>query len=143
VQMDMGLDPGQQFLLVEGFDDIVLPSGIKALDDIFLLGKRGEKDNRDILILGVSFQLTAERKTIHAGHHDIKENNIRDQGTQQLRGLFRAISPHDIIESLLQDSDQGCPTDLVVINKKNRVRGLDHGMDREWMFRDIYAILPY
>ena len=130
--MDVGPDPGQQFLLIEGLDDIILAAGVKTFDDICLLGKRGEKNDRDILIFRIFFQFAAERETIHAGHHHVQENNVRGQGTQQLHGFFRAVAKDYCIVSLFQDTDQWCPCEQIVVNEEDGVLYRSrHGRSRE------------
>ena len=86
-----GLYPGHQLLGIKGLDHIVVSPQLKPQHLVKDLALGGEHDNRD---LGAGAQLAAHLIAVHAGKHQIKENQVRVEDRENVQRLLAV--PHDL-----------------------------------------------
>ena len=73
----MGVDPGQHFVVLERFGQVVDTAGLEPLDLGGSLGQGSHKDNRDVPGGGEGFQLPTGLEAIDARHHHVHQDQVR------------------------------------------------------------------
>jgi hypothetical protein len=76
-QLDVSLDSRQQLARAERLDQIVVGACSHALHAAFLAGTGRQKDNRNRTCLVVGAQPPEQFQSVHAGYHDVGQNQIR------------------------------------------------------------------
>ena len=56
--------------------DIIHGAYIEATSFVFGAGLSGEEDDRDFVCGGISLEAGTDFVAVHAGHHDVEENEI-------------------------------------------------------------------
>ena len=94
----MGPDPGEQFFLGGGFDDVILGTGGKAGNDVLLVVAGGDEQDGNVGGARRRLDDPAGIQTGHAGHIDIEQNQVRQvtlkdgQGARTAVGLDHSIA---------------------------------------------------
>src|SRR5690606_19164149 len=60
--------PGKHFIQLKRLGDVVSAADGKAAYLGACFGKSGEENDRDVFVLRISFELSAEFKSVHFGH---------------------------------------------------------------------------
>ena len=73
----MGIHPSVQFKSAEGLDDVIHGPHSEPFVEVFGLGQRDQEDYRDGRRCRVLLEGDTDLETVHAGHSDIKEDQVR------------------------------------------------------------------
>ena len=88
-------DADQQFLLVERFGDVVRRAGLEPFDDVVGRVQCREEDDRNLLRLRIGFQFLGHFVTVHAGHHDVEQDQVRGLFFDGLQRFHTVIGSDD------------------------------------------------
>jgi hypothetical protein len=72
-----GSDAGDEFEAVNGFGEEVVGPGVDSPFDIADFVEGGDHDDGDIAEPGIGADFFADLEAAHAGHHDIKDDDVR------------------------------------------------------------------
>lgn len=73
----MRLNAGENLLFKEWFYDVVDGARLEGSDLLFGFMESDHEEHRDPTPAIIVFQTVARFKAIHAGHHDVEENEVR------------------------------------------------------------------
>ncbi len=80
------LSADQQFVVVEGFDQIVEGSGLHGRHRLIHLAKGGDHDHRQIGVGG--FNVLQQPQAIHDGHSHVGDDQIQIALFDDFQGFF-------------------------------------------------------
>ena len=86
-----GVDARIEQEVVDRLGEEILRTRIKAADTVFGIAQRRYHDHRDVAGYRISFQAAADFVTVHAGHHNVEQDNLRVMLARHLDRL-RAIA---------------------------------------------------
>ena len=69
-----GANTGQQFVAAEGFDQVVIGTGVESANAVFDLAFRGQHENRSVLTEPT--QLAGHRESVELRHHDVEQDQV-------------------------------------------------------------------
>ncbi len=78
VEFQVGLGPGENDGLADGLGDVIHRPQFQAPGLVRLLPQGGEEDHRDIAGPVMVLQPPTDLPSVHPGHHDVEQNEIRD-----------------------------------------------------------------
>ncbi len=107
----MELDTRNQFRAVEWLGDVVHAANFESLGGEFFIGGCGEENDGDLAGDGVFLEDFAEVDASHARHHDVEENEIREDGFEFEECLLGALGGDDFVAVF----EEECADDLDVL----------------------------
>ncbi len=72
----MGVNPGQDFFVLEGFCDVIDRAQLEALDLVHGLGESGHEDHRDLPQVVAGLEPSAGFEAIEVRHEDEEEDEV-------------------------------------------------------------------
>ena len=134
-QFDEVFDAGQEHLGVEGFGDVVVGSGFKALEHVFFGGFGGEEDDGDVTGGDVFFQGVAELVAVEFGHHDVADDQVGDLFEGFGEALFAIYRFNDCVLGLERFSDV---MSHIIVVFHHQDDGLFLGCVKIFLFGHVY-----
>lgn len=86
----MNADSRQQFLMKNGFGNIINRSGAKSANLIVNTRQGGHKYDRNVSGVGMLLDVAADIKAVNIGHNDIKQDEIRMDAFDTFQRNFSA-----------------------------------------------------
>ena len=119
LQLQLGLDPGQQFPGAKGLGDIVLATDLKGATDGGLVAHGRDEDDGDGPGALVVLQLATEFEAIDVRHHDVEQDQVDEGMVQDPPGTGGVGDiPHVIV---LEETGENIQVfDLVVDSEDHR-----------------------
>ena len=116
VAPENSLHPGHQLLGVKGLDHIVVGAQLQSQNLVKNLSLGGEHDNG---YLGGGAQLPAHLVAVHAGKHQVKENEVWLKDREHLQGLLAVAYNLRLIALLGQIQGDKLRNIFVVIHNED------------------------
>ena len=85
-------DPGHQGKIIDRLGKKIVSAGFKAVDAVGRLAERGQHHDGDMFGLGARLQPAAGFIAVHAGHHDVEQDDVRLFGFRDLDRLRPVFS---------------------------------------------------
>lgn len=85
---------------LEGLGDVIDRAQRQSADLVLGIGKRGDEDDRDRGQPGIGLERSKRLVAVHAGHHDIEQDQIRRRGSGQLERLRAAGGGRDRVSRI-------------------------------------------
>src|SRR5690606_29680326 len=110
---EYGLDAKQELARVKGLGEIIIGTGLEALDAVFYIAHGREHKDGEILVLcGSRTHRGKKLKTSLVRHHHIHNGQVKDKELQQLSGFIRMFGHRHKItllaQKLLEQLTQAC-----------------------------------
>ncbi len=115
-----GLDLGFENDRVVRLGDEVVTAGLEATDQRFVLGQRGEKDDRDQLVPGQLLDAPRRLEAIHHRHQRVHQHQLRPLLLKQLDRLLPIGCRQHSVALLGNDGGKQHPIDRAVLGDQDR-----------------------
>ena len=119
-QLQMGFQTSQQFLLGNGFREVVIGSGVETLHQVFHLVFGREHQNRQLVGGIARSQLLGQLIAGHFRHHHIHQHHIGLKPLlQNGQGSGAVVSGHDFIFFLGQEIFQHLKIHRLIVHHQD------------------------
>ena len=107
LERELGRHPRQDDGRADRLGDVVHRAQFQALLLVLDLGHGGQEDDRDVTRLRVGLELLADLVAVHAGHHDVEQDQVgRGVGPDDLQRLLAVVGDLDPVVVLEQVAHQ-------------------------------------
>ena len=112
--------------------NVVGAAGRKGSHGVFRFGQAGHENNRNMLSGEISFQASRNFEAVHARHHGIEQNDVRQALARPLQGGF-AIGRDEygvarFVEGVVQEGE--VLRDICLLYPSHQVGFADHQQNR-------------
>ena len=91
------LDAGQKHARTERLGHVVGRAQLQTGDDICLAALRGQHDDGDVLRRRIALEHPADLQTIHAGQHEVEDENVRQLRASGTEGVLSGSHREDFV----------------------------------------------
>ncbi len=127
-EFDVGVDAGEEFGGIEGFGDVIDGAGVEGIEEVLEVVTGGEEDDGHGGGGGLLFESAADFESVHAGHHEVEEDEVWEVSGDAFEGLGAVGGGHDVIAGLGEHgADEPEVLDGIIDNEDTGVGAVGSG----------------
>ena len=112
-------EPDPQLVPVERLGQEIIGAGLHALDQVLLLGFRGQEDGVDIAGPLRRADAPEQSRAVQLGHHPVGDDHGEEAGLEEAPGLGPVLRRGDLVPPLLEVVLQQPPGDRIVVRDQD------------------------